>query len=127
MMVKAETTLENLVSMGRCNCLNVKDYTEQLKQLAMSQADKEEAKKRGRFFKALGDETRQRMLGLLMARDTMCVCELMTALNMTQPTTSHHLRILSEAELIKSNKEGKWVFYSVTDKKRISTLLENSY
>ncbi len=125
-MVKAETTLENLISMGRCTCLNVKDYTEQLRQLAEDEANREEAKKRGRFFKALGDETRQRMLGLLMTRDTMCVCELMTALNMTQPTTSHHLRILTEADLIKSNKEGKWVFYSVTDKKRVSALIENA-
>jgi len=59
--------------------LDVKVYTEQLRQLAEQEADKVEAKKRGRFFKALGDETRQRMLRLLLVRE-MCVCELITAL-----------------------------------------------
>jgi DNA-binding transcriptional ArsR family regulator len=123
LMAKKEEALERLVSSGRCNCLNVKEYTEQLKLLAKQEADKVEAKKRGRFFKALGDQTRQRMLGLLSIRE-MCVCELMTALNMTQPTTSHHLSILEAAGLVESRKEGRWVFYGITDKQKVSSLLK---
>jgi hypothetical protein len=92
-MTKAEETLERLASCGKCSCLNVKDYAEQLRRLAEQKADRGHAKKRGRFYKALGDETRQRVLSLLMERE-MCICELMTALKMTQPTTSHHLKIL---------------------------------
>ncbi len=68
-------------------------------------------------------ETRQRMLGLLSIRE-MCVCELMTALNMTQPTTSHHLSILEDAGLVESRKEGRWVFYGITDKQKVSSLLK---
>ena len=122
-MVKTEEALERLVSSGRCDCLNVKEHAEHLRHLAQREADRVEAKKRGRFFKALGDETRQRILGLLSIRE-MCVCELMTALNMTQPTTSHHLRILEEANLVHSRKDGKWVYYSVADPELTRRLID---
>ena len=122
-MNKAEKPLERLVSCGRCGCSNVKEYAEQLRNLAAQKANREEAKKRGRFFKAFGDETRQRMLSLLVERE-MCVCELTTALEMTQPTTSHHLKILEDAGVIQSVKDGTWVFYSVKDKQRIASLIE---
>jgi DNA-binding transcriptional ArsR family regulator len=122
-MSKTDESLERLVSTGKCNCVNVKDYAAQLHNLAKTDADPAEAKKRGKFYKALGDVTRQRMLSLLSSRE-MCVCELITALKMTQPTTSHHLKILEEANLVQSRKEGKWVFYSVIDHGLITRLLE---
>jgi len=53
-----------------------------------------------------------RILGLLSSRE-MCVCEVMVALNLTQPTASHHLRILENVGLVKDRKEGKWVYYSI--------------
>jgi ArsR family transcriptional regulator len=74
----------------------------------------ETAKKRSRIFKALADETRLRILGLLAARE-MCVCEVMVALELTQPTASHHLGILENAGLVKNRKEGKWVFYTTVN------------
>ncbi len=121
-MSKNAESLERLVSSGKCNCVNVKEYTAQLRRLAEGDANPIDAKKRGKFYKALGDETRQRMLSLLKSRE-MCVCELITALSMTQPTTSHHLRILEEADLVKSRKEGKWVFYSLTNPTLVAQLL----
>jgi len=121
-MSKSNESLERLVSSGKCNCLNVKEYAAQLRGLAEGDANPAEARKRGKFYKALGDETRQRMLSLLHSRE-MCVCELITALSMTQPTTSHHLKILEEANLVQSRKEGKWVFYSITNQKLITQLL----
>ena len=45
----------------------------------------------------------------------MCVCEVMVALDLTQPTASHHLRILENVGLVKDRKEGKWVFYSIAN------------
>jgi len=122
-MTKTEEALSRLVSSGKCNCLNVEDYANQLKQLAKQEADTKEAKKRGRFFKALGDESRQKILKLLSIRE-MCVCELIIALNMTQPTASHHLSILEEANLVENRKEGRWVFYRLTNKQQIISLIE---
>jgi len=122
-MSKTDESLERLFSTGKCNCVNVKDYATQLRNLAKTDADPTEARKRGKLYKALGDETRQRILSLLFSRE-MCVCELIVALNMTQPTTSHHLRILEEANLVHSRKEGKWVYYSVADPELMGRLID---
>jgi len=59
---------------------------------------------------------------LLSVRE-MCVCEVMAALNLTQPTASHHLRILQNLGLAKDRKDGKWVFYGVVDSSLIKNLL----
>ncbi|HIH89342.1 TPA: winged helix-turn-helix transcriptional regulator [Candidatus Bathyarchaeota archaeon] len=120
-MPEPSESLQRLVASGRCDCCNIGEYADQLKVLAEEVADSKQAKQRGRFFKALGDESRQRIIGLLSARE-MCVCELMSALKMTQPTTSHHLKILEDAEIVKSRKDGKWVFYSLSDPVRVETL-----
>jgi ArsR family transcriptional regulator len=47
----------------------------------------------------------------------MCVCEIMVALDLTQPTASHHLGILERVNLVQDKHEGKWVFYSLKDKR----------
>ena len=77
-------------------------------------ANKALAKKESRFFKSLADESRIRVLKLLMLRE-MCVCEIMVALNLKQPTASHHLGILEKEGIIKRKKEGKWVYYAIVD------------
>jgi ArsR family transcriptional regulator len=119
---KNDESLGRLVSSGKCNCLNMKEYASQLRDLAKGDMNPINARKRGKFYKALGDETRQKMLNILQTRE-MCVCELITALSMTQPTTSHHLKILEEANLIQSRKEGKWVFYSIVNQKLVEQFL----
>jgi DNA-binding transcriptional ArsR family regulator len=122
-MSKTDESLERLVFAGKCNCIDVKEYATQLRNLAKTEADPAEAKKRGKLYKALGDGTRQRILSLLYTRE-MCVCELIIALNMTQPTTSHHLRILEDVNLVQSRKEGKWVYYSVADPELTGRLID---
>lgn len=62
------------------------------------------------FVKAMADETRQRILGLLQHGE-MNVGELTEALGLTQPTISHHLAIMRRAGLVFSRREGKQVFY----------------
>jgi ArsR family transcriptional regulator len=66
------------------------------------------------FFAALGDATRLKMLKLI-ADEELCSCEVMAALELTQPTTSHHLGILERAGLLTSKRNGKWVFYRIAN------------
>lgn len=64
-------------------------------------------------FKALGDPVRLRLISLIGARQggEVCVCDLTSAFELTQPTISHHLRVLREAGLIDSERRGTWVYY----------------
>ena len=65
-----------------------------------------------KIFKALCDETRIRLLKLLQERE-LCVCEIIQALNMTQPRVSRNLGILKNVGLVKDRREGLWVHYSL--------------
>jgi ArsR family transcriptional regulator len=78
-----------------------------------------------KIFKALGDETRIRLLKLLQERE-LCVCELMQALNMTQSRVSRNLGILKNAGLVEDRRDGLWVHYSLNDEAKpyIKKLLE---
>ena len=68
------------------------------------------------FFSALGDSTRLKMLRLI-GDEELCSCEVMATLELTQPTTSHHLGILERAGLLSSRRNGKWVFYKIANPK----------
>jgi len=66
------------------------------------------------LFKVFGDSTRIRILFALF-RSELCVCDIATALQMTQSAISHQLRILKQNKLVKSRREGKSIFYSLAD------------
>ena len=66
------------------------------------------------LFKVFGDSTRIRILFVLFEAE-VCVCDLAEALSMTQSAVSHQLRILKQAKLVNSRREGKSVFYSLAD------------
>lgn len=77
--------------------------------------------------KALSDPNRVKMLKMLQHK-VMCVCEIQAALAIAQPTASKHLKILEEAGLVNSRREGQWVNYYPTDGKDspyAATLLGN--
>jgi len=112
-----------LAESGICSCEKASEYASELKMLAEKNISSEGASKKGKFFKALADTTRLRILGLLTVRE-MCVCEVMVALDLTQPTASHHLRILENVGLVKDRKEGKWVFYALHDPAETANLLK---
>jgi ArsR family transcriptional regulator, arsenate/arsenite/antimonite-responsive transcriptional repressor len=61
-------------------------------------------------FKALGDPTRLAIVNQLAASGECCVCNL-EPLGLSQPTISHHLKILREAGLVESTRQGTWAFY----------------
>ncbi len=63
-----------------------------------------------RFFKALGDETRLRILSLLLEGE-LCVCDLMSVLELPQSTVSRHLANLRNAGLVEDRRRGVWMFY----------------
>jgi ArsR family transcriptional regulator len=64
-------------------------------------------------FAALADPVRLRLLSLVAAAPEVCACELVEPLGRSQPTVSHHLKILFEAGLLTREKRGTWVWYAV--------------
>ncbi|TKB54746.1 metalloregulator ArsR/SmtB family transcription factor [Ferrimonas aestuarii] len=67
------------------------------------------------FFKLLSDETRLRCVLLLAREEELCVCELVSALEESQPKISRHLATLRSHGLLKDRRRGQWVFYSVSE------------
>jgi ArsR family transcriptional regulator len=65
------------------------------------------------FYKALADDTRLKSLLLIVKQQELCVCELMAALNQSQPKISRHLAQLRKANILHDRRSGQWVFYSL--------------
>jgi ArsR family transcriptional regulator, arsenate/arsenite/antimonite-responsive transcriptional repressor len=67
------------------------------------------------LFKALGDETRLSILGFLISKaDGLCACHIEDYVKeLSQPTISHHLRLLREAGLVTAERKGTWIYYSI--------------
>ena len=66
------------------------------------------------FFQILSDNTRLSILTILDEHE-VCVCDIASILDMTKSAVSHQLRVLKDANLVKTRKQGKEVFYSFTD------------
>ena len=66
-----------------------------------------------RVFKAFCDENRLAILEMLQSGEK-CACVLLEKLNVTQPTLSHHMKILLDSGIITARKEGKWTHYSIS-------------
>ena len=65
------------------------------------------------IFKAFCDENRIRILKMLRSGEK-CACKLLEELNVTQPTLSHHMKILCDSGVVVGRKEGKWMHYSIS-------------
>lgn len=65
------------------------------------------------FYKALADETRLKSLLLIIQEQELCVCELMAALDESQPKISRHLAQLRALGLLQDRRQGQWVFYHI--------------
>lgn len=70
-------------------------------------------KKIAEMFKALCDENRIKILKLLQGGEK-CACVLLDDLHISQPTLSHHMKILCDSGIVTGRKEGKWMYYSVS-------------
>lgn len=118
----AEKRLDRLAKSGIHFCEDAPKHAKDLKELADRVAKLGVVEKQSRIFKALADETRLRILNLLRARE-MCVCEIMIALGLTQPTASYHLRMLESVGLVEDLRKGKWVFYKIADHRLVERIL----
>ncbi|MGM9630209.1 ArsR/SmtB family transcription factor [Butyricicoccus sp.] len=74
----------------------------------------QDLKKHVRLFKALGDENRLQILQLLSQRE-VCACAIERELSISQSTLSHHMKVLTDAGIVKGRKDGRWIYYSVDE------------
>lgn len=95
-------------------CDGIEIHEDLLKTVTEQMPEEEELYDLAELFKVFGDSTRIRILYVLFEAE-VCVCDIAEALHMTQPAISHQLKILKQAKLVKSRREGKSVFYSLAD------------
>lgn len=114
-MTKSEYagSLERLIEQGICTPSDIQRARVEAEKLA-SPEQTAKIRRAERLMGAIGDSNRIKIL-LLLSKREMCVCELESALEMTQPTVSHHLGILELAGLVERRKKGRWVFYKALD------------
>lgn len=67
------------------------------------------------LFKALADTNRLMIVDMLSCGE-LCACKILEKFNITQPTLSHHMKILCDCGLVKGRKDGKWIYYSLDEK-----------
>ena len=93
-----------------------------VKAVTAKMPDEDELYDLAELFKVFGDSTRIRILFVLFGSE-VCVCDLAETLNMTQSAVSHQLKILKQAKLVSSRREGKSVFYSLADE-HVRTIID---
>jgi ArsR family transcriptional regulator, arsenate/arsenite/antimonite-responsive transcriptional repressor len=110
-MAKPRTAIDVVVPEGCCPSL------------LASPIDADEATELANGFTALADPVRLRVLSILAAAPDgeVCVCDFVEPLRKSQPTISHHLKVLSDAGLVHGDRRGKWVWYSL-DRDRLASL-----
>lgn len=89
-------------------------HPETVSRVKRNNLNEEEVRKLSEVFKALGDETRIKLLHAL-SQEELCVCDLSKVVGMSQSLVSHQLRVLRNLRLVKYRKEGKMVYYSLDD------------
>lgn len=104
------------------SCRSACFHPELVERVKKSMPEERELIELALLFKVLGDHTRVRILNALY-RSELCVCDLTSILGMNQSAVSHQLRVLRDARIVKSRKQGKNVLYSLDDS-HISELLD---
>ena len=75
--------------------------------------------------KILSDINKVKIIALMQREKELCVCEICDTLALSQPLVSRHLKMMREAELVKTKQSGKWMIYSLTQNKMLNCLLED--
>lgn len=72
-----------------------------------------DAERLAELLRALADPVRLQLLSLVMSCDSACICDLTDPVGLSQPTVSHHMKVLVQAGLLTREKRGRWAHYSV--------------
>ncbi|CAN5210974.1 metalloregulator ArsR/SmtB family transcription factor [soil metagenome] len=85
--------------------------------VASGALDTDQAERIAKVFKALGDPTRVKLLSLIASGEggEACICDLTDPVGLSQPTVSHHMKLLVEAGLATREQRGKWAYFRVVD------------
>lgn len=117
---------ENEIKVMLCSCedvINSNEYFEELQELGENLREDDLLNKLFIFLSALGNKERFIIFTSLKEKDR-CVCELEVILKKSQPSISHHLRILESAGLIRGWKKGKFTYYGIEHKKLKMNLIK---
>jgi ArsR family transcriptional regulator len=116
MVVMSDTRyrISEILETHFCDAPDTEKYETQLRENVREYLSRLDLDKLVEYHKALGDENRLGIMRLLEFRE-MCVCELAAALGISQPNLTHHVKKLERAGLVKSDKRGKWVYYSLQE------------
>ena len=113
-------SIQKLIEVGICRPSDITRAKADAKRLA-SPEYAARIRRTEKLLGAVGDSNRIKIL-LLLSKREMCVCELEEALELPQPTVSHHLGLLEQADLVQRSKKERWVFYRVLDSPAIDLI-----
>lgn len=78
--------------------------------------EKQQYSEKAEIFKVLSDSNRLQIIDMLSCGE-MCVCKILEKFDITQPTLSHHLKVLADNGIVTSRKEANWIHYKLNDEK----------
>lgn len=81
--------------------------------IAQSKLSADDSEQLARKLKALAEPTRLQLLNMIAQQGEMCVCDMNEPLNLSQPTISHHLKVLADAGIVHRSQRGKWAYFRI--------------
>jgi DNA-binding transcriptional ArsR family regulator len=120
MKPRQSKSVQRLIQLGICQPSDIIQAKVEAEKLA-SPENAVKIRRAEKILGAIGESNRIKILLLLSERE-MCVCELESALGLPQPTVSHHLGLLEQADLLQRSKRERWVFYKVRDSPALDLL-----
>jgi ArsR family transcriptional regulator len=109
--MKNTSSVQRLIELNICQPSDIKRAKEEAEKLDSPEFSSK-LRRAEKLLGAVGEANRMKIL-LLLSKREMCVCELESALELPQPTISHHLGVLEQADLLRRSKKGRFVFYEV--------------
>jgi ArsR family transcriptional regulator len=110
---RRSSSVQRLIELNICQPSDIKQAEAEAEKLSAPDFSAK-LRRAEKLIGAIGDSNRMKIL-LLLSKREMCVCELESALGLPQPTVSHHLGLLEQADLLHRSKKGRFVFYEVQD------------